>query len=61
VLPGITGLAQVSGCRGETAKIEEMQARVQYDLEYLRRWSALLDLKILFLTVVNVFRDDKAY
>jgi putative colanic acid biosynthesis UDP-glucose lipid carrier transferase len=61
VLPGITGLAQVSGCRGETAKIEEMQARVQYDLEYLRRWSALLDLKILFLTVANVFRDSKAY
>jgi putative colanic acid biosynthesis UDP-glucose lipid carrier transferase len=61
VLPGITGLAQVNGCRGETAKIEEMQARVQYDLEYLRRWSALLDLKILLLTVVKVFRDDKAY
>lgn len=61
VLPGITGLAQVNGCRGETAKIEEMQARVQYDLEYLRKWSALLDLKILFLTVANLFRGDKAY
>ncbi len=61
VLPGITGLAQVNGCRGETSRIEEMQARVQYDLEYLRRWSALLDLKILFLTLVNVFRDEKAY
>lgn len=61
VLPGITGLAQVNGCRGETARIEEMQARVQYDLEYLRRWSALLDLKILALTLVKLFRDDKAY
>lgn len=60
VLPGITGLAQVNGCRGETSKIEEMQARVQYDLEYLRRWSAFLDLKILLQTVTNLVRGDKA-
>ena len=59
--PGITGLAQVNGCRGETARIEEMQARVNYDLEYLRRWTPLLDLKILFLTMLRVLRDDKAY
>ncbi|MNC96748.1 UDP-glucose:undecaprenyl-phosphate glucose-1-phosphate transferase [compost metagenome] len=61
VLPGITGLAQVSGCRGETRTLEEMTARVGYDLEYLRRWTPLLDLKILFLTAVRVFRDSKAY
>jgi putative colanic acid biosynthesis UDP-glucose lipid carrier transferase len=61
VLPGITGLAQVNGCRGETAKLEEMQARVNYDLEYLRRWSPMLDVKIILLTAVKVFRDDKAY
>jgi putative colanic acid biosynthesis UDP-glucose lipid carrier transferase len=61
VLPGITGLAQINGCRGETAKIEEMQARVEYDLEYLRRWSPMLDLKILGLTVIKAFGDDKAY
>ena len=61
VLPGITGLAQVSGCRGETARLEEMEARVRYDLEYLRHWSVLLDLKILFLTAFKIFRDDKAY
>lgn len=61
VLPGITGLAQVSGCRGETAELEQMQARVNYDLDYLRRWSPSLDLKILFLTVQRLFRDAKAY
>ncbi len=61
VLPGITGLAQVSGCRGETARLEEMEARVRYDLEYLRHWSVLLDLKILLLTAFKIFRDDKAY
>ncbi|NHA15385.1 undecaprenyl-phosphate glucose phosphotransferase [Thioalkalivibrio sp. XN279] len=61
VLPGITGLAQVSGCRGEVEKLEDMERRVSYDLEYLRRWSPLLDLKILFLTVARVFKDSKAY
>ena len=58
---GITGLAQVNGCRGETSKLEEMEARVNYDLDYLRHWSPMLDVKILLLTVVKVFRDDKAY
>ena len=61
VPPGITGLAQINGCRGETARVEDMQARVNYDLEYLRCWSPLLDLKILFLTAVRVLRDEKAY
>ncbi len=61
VLPGITGLAQINGCRGETARLEDMQARVAYDLDYLRQWTPLLDLKILFQTAVNMFRDDKAY
>ena len=61
VPPGITGLAQVNGCRGETTHVEDMQARVNYDLEYLRRWSPLLDIKILFLTAVRLVRDEKAY
>jgi putative colanic acid biosynthesis UDP-glucose lipid carrier transferase len=61
VAPGITGLAQVRGHRGETKTIEEMRARVESDLEYLRRWSLSLDLKILVLTVIRVFRDSKAY
>ncbi len=61
VLPGITGLAQVNGCRGETSELEEMQARVNFDLDYLRHWSPMLDIKIMLLTVVKIFRDDKAY
>lgn len=61
VLPGITGLAQVSGCRGETARLEDMQARVSLDLEYLRNWSPMLDLQILLLTVFEVIRADQAY
>jgi putative colanic acid biosynthesis UDP-glucose lipid carrier transferase len=61
VPPGITGLAQVNGCRGETATLEAMQARVNYDLDYLRHWSPMLDLKILVMTAIKVFKDDKAY
>jgi putative colanic acid biosysnthesis UDP-glucose lipid carrier transferase len=61
VLPGITGLAQISGCRGETARLEEMEERVKYDLEYLRHWTPALDIKILFLTAYKIFRDDRAY
>ena len=61
VLPGITGLAQVNGCRGETTQLQEMEARVNYDLDYLRHWSPMLDFKIILLTIVKVFRDEKAY
>jgi putative colanic acid biosynthesis UDP-glucose lipid carrier transferase len=61
VLPGITGLAQVNGCRGETRELHEMEARVRYDLEYLRHWSPMLDVKILLLTLLKVLRDDRAY
>jgi putative colanic acid biosynthesis UDP-glucose lipid carrier transferase len=61
VLPGITGLAQVSGCRGETAQVEQMEARVLFDLEYMRRWSPMLDLEIMLATVFAVIRTDRAY
>ncbi|MGC3982256.1 MAG: undecaprenyl-phosphate glucose phosphotransferase [Steroidobacteraceae bacterium] len=61
VPPGITGLAQISGCRGETARLEDMEARVKYDIEYLRHWSLSLDIKILFLTAFKIFRDEQAY
>jgi putative colanic acid biosynthesis UDP-glucose lipid carrier transferase len=61
VLPGITGLAQVNGCRGETAELEQMEARVKFDLEYLRTWTPLLDVKVLAATLVQVFVDRKAY
>lgn len=49
VKPGITGLAQVSGCRGETDAMEKMESRVAYDLRYIQSWSLLLDLKVIFL------------
>ena len=61
VLPGITGLAQVNGCRGETAELAQMEARVKYDLEYLRSWTPLLDVKLLVATLVRALRDSKAY
>jgi putative colanic acid biosynthesis UDP-glucose lipid carrier transferase len=61
VPPGITGLAQVNGCRGETARLEEMEKRVRYDLDYLRSWSPALDLKILLKTALLVVWDRKAY
>jgi putative colanic acid biosynthesis UDP-glucose lipid carrier transferase len=61
VLPGITGLAQVNGCRGETSRLEEMKARIEYDLDYLRHWSPLLDVRILLQTVIQVLNDRKAY
>lgn len=57
VRPGITGLAQVNGLRGETNTLEKMTARVSFDLEYLRNWSPWLDAKILFRTVWVVLRD----
>ncbi len=61
VRPGITGLAQVSGFRGETDTIDKMEKRIEYDLEYLRKWSLRLDLEIILRTVSQVFRDTRAY
>jgi putative colanic acid biosynthesis UDP-glucose lipid carrier transferase len=61
VKPGITGWAQVNGHRGETDTIEKMQARVEYDLEYLRNWSLGLDLQIIVRTIRLVISDRHAY
>jgi putative colanic acid biosynthesis UDP-glucose lipid carrier transferase len=61
VNPGITGLAQVLGCRGETRTVEAMQKRVEYDLEYLRNWSLTLDLRILLRTLRVIFNDKTAF
>jgi putative colanic acid biosynthesis UDP-glucose lipid carrier transferase len=61
VRPGITGLAQVSGLRGETQTLDKMQARIDCDLDYLRDWSMALDLKIIFKTIFLVFLDRRAY
>ncbi|MBG6109875.1 undecaprenyl-phosphate galactose phosphotransferase/putative colanic acid biosynthesis UDP-glucose lipid carrier transferase [Flavobacterium sp. CG_9.10] len=60
--PGITGWAQVNGLRGETKKLIEMKDRVDHDIWYIENWSLLLDLKIIYLTVFNVFKgEEKAY
>ena len=61
VRPGITGLAQVNGWRGETDSLDKMRARIEYDLAYLRNWSLLLDLQIVLKTIVVVLRRRNAY
>ncbi|CDS54851.1 capsular polysaccharide biosynthesis protein [Polaromonas sp. CG9_12] len=61
VRPGITGWAQVNGYRGETDTLDKMQARIDYDLDYLRNWSLQLDLFIVLKTVRLVFKDGAAY
>ncbi|GAA6528311.1 MAG: undecaprenyl-phosphate glucose phosphotransferase [Prevotella sp.] len=57
VKPGITGWAQVTGCRGETHELWQMEERVKKDLWYIENWSFLLDLKIIWLTVWNVISE----
>jgi putative colanic acid biosynthesis UDP-glucose lipid carrier transferase len=61
VKPGITGLAQVNGWRGETDTLYKMQKRVEFDHQYIRDWSPWLDLKILAQTVVTVLKHKNAY
>ncbi len=62
VRPGITGLAQVNGLRGETETLDKMSERVRYDLEYLRHWSPWLDIKIILKTIGQLlWGSKKAY
>ncbi|HET7776196.1 MAG TPA: undecaprenyl-phosphate glucose phosphotransferase, partial [Azospira sp.] len=61
VRPGITGLAQVNGARGETATVDRMQLRIDYDLAYLRNWSLGLDLQIILKTLMVVWKRQNAY
>ena len=61
VKPGITGWAQVNGMRGETETLDKMEARIQYDLDYLRSWSLWLDLWIIVKTVKVVFSRENAH
>ena len=58
IKPGITGLAQVSGCRGETETLEKMQKRVELDLAYINNWSLWLDIKILLKTPFTLLAKD---
>jgi len=61
VRPGLTGLAQVNGCRGALDNLDKLQNRLRLDLEYIETWSLWLDVKILLLTAVTVFNDRNAY
>ncbi len=61
VRPGITGLAQVNGLRGETETVEKMRERIRYDLEYLSHWSPWLDIQIICRTLWVIARDRNAY
>jgi len=61
VKPGITGWAQVNGMRGETDTLDKMEARIQYDLDYLRSWSLWLDLWIILKTVKVVLQRQNAH
>lgn len=60
--PGITGLAQVSGYRGETKHIDQMEGRIRMDIEYIENWTFLLDIKIICKTILNMFqKEENAY
>jgi len=61
VKPGITGLAQINGYRGETDTLEKMQKRLDYDLEYIESWSLGLDFRILLRTALTGWLDRNAY
>ena len=59
VTPGITGWAQVNGCRGETKAPGSMQKRVNFDLYYIHRWTFWLDCQIILQTIINLIRGDQ--
>lgn len=62
IKPGITGLAQTRGFRGEVVKDEDIIRRVKYDIFYLENWSLLLDFKIVIMTIYNALKgEEKAY
>ena len=61
VKPGITGWAQVNGLRGETKQIEQMSRRIKCDLDYIRNWSVTFDIKIIFLTIWVLIKQENAH
>lgn len=61
VKPGITGLAQINGCRGETETVDKMERRIDWDHQYIRSWSIWLDFKILLRTLLVVWKQEQAY
>ena len=61
VRPGITGWAQVNGARGETDTLDKMATRVGYDLDYINHWSLKFDVRIVCMTVLEVFNTEDVY
>ena len=61
VRPGITGWAQINGWRGETDTREKIEQRVKFDLDYIDRWSLMLDVKILAFTPLALLKSENAY
>ena len=62
VKPGVTGLAQVKGFRGEIETDDDMINRIKFDVFYIENWSIVMDIKIIIQTVVNIFKgEEKAY
>jgi putative colanic acid biosynthesis UDP-glucose lipid carrier transferase len=59
VKPGVTGWAQVTGFRGETSELWQMEGRVERDIYYIQHWSVWLDLRIIWMTVKTIFKTDK--
>lgn len=59
VKPGVTGWAQVTGYRGETKTLEQMEGRVKRDVWYIENWTFFLDLKIIVVTILNMFKGEK--
>ena len=59
VKPGITGLAQVKGYRGEIETENDMVNRIKFDVYYIENWSLLMDIKIIIQTVVNIFKGEE--
>lgn len=59
IKPGLTGWAQVNGYRGETKELWQMEKRVEYDVWYIENWNFMLDMKIIFLTLIGIFKGDK--
>ena len=59
IKPGVTGLAQVKGYRGETSEPHQMKNRIKIDLFYIENWTFLLDIKIIFLTVYNMLKGEE--
>ncbi|MDT5260992.1 MAG: hypothetical protein QOD10_6072, partial [Mycobacterium sp.] len=56
---GITGWAQVKGFRGETKEHHLMEKRVEHDIWYMEHWSSMLDIRIIFMTIINIVKGEK--